>query len=147
MQVAAIEFARNVCGMKDATSGEFSNSGNKIIDIMEDKIGKKLGGTMRLGAYPCKITEGSIMWKAYHEDLVYERHRHRYEFNNKYREILEKNGLLISGTSPDGKIVETIENQANDFFIGVQFHPEFKSRPNHVHPLFYCFINKAMNRK
>lgn len=147
MQVAAIEFARNVCGMKDATSGEFSNSGNKIIDIMEDKIGKKLGGTMRLGAYPCKITEGSIMWKAYHEDLIYERHRHRYEFNNEYREILEKNGLLISGTSPDGKIVETIENQANDFFIGVQFHPEFKSRPNHVHPLFYCFINQAMNRK
>lgn len=147
MQIAVIEFARHICGIKDATSGEFSQSGNKVIDIMEDKIGKKMGGTMRLGAYPCQIHGDSIMKQAYHESLIYERHRHRYELNNAYRHILQTNGLFISGTSPDGLIVETIENPSNEFFIGVQFHPEFKSRPNRVHPLFCQFIQQAMKNK
>ncbi len=147
MQIAVIEYARNVCGIMDATSGEFSTTGSKVIDIMEDKIGKKLGGTMRLGAYPCLIKEGSIMQKAYKEKIVQERHRHRYEFNNAFRSILETKGLFISGTSPDGKIVETVEIKNHSFFIGVQFHPEFKSRPNRVHPLFYHFVNRSVQQR
>ena len=102
---------------------------------------------MRLGAYPCKINPGTIMQKAYGADEVNERHRHRYEFNNDFREIFEKNGMIFSGTSPDGLLVEAIELPANDFFVGVQYHPEFKSRPNHAHPLFREFIRASLKNK
>jgi CTP synthase len=105
------------------------------------------GGTMRLGAYPCKIKDGTLMKKAYKANEISERHRHRYEFNNEYRKILEAQGLKISGTSPDDVIVETVEIPKNDFFVGVQFHPEFKSRPNRAHPLFALFIKNAVNKK
>lgn len=148
MQVAVIEFARNVCGLKDANSGEFDeSSSNKVIDFMPDQnehINK--GGTLRLGAYPCVIKEGTKMAECYGKREISERHRHRYEFNNDYREILTKAGLVISGTSPDGRIVETIELPQNDFFVGVQFHPEFKSRPNKAHPLFKGLISSALKR-
>ncbi|NLC96909.1 MAG: CTP synthase [Erysipelotrichaceae bacterium] len=144
MQIAAIEFARNVLGYKDANSSEFdSESSHKIIDFMQDQSdGINKGGTMRLGAYPCVIKEGSLMHKAYNTLEISERHRHRYEFNNEYIDEFNENGLEIVGTSPDGKLVEAIENKNCDFFIAVQFHPEFKSRPNRSHPLFRAFIEK-----
>lgn len=142
MQIAAIEFARNVLGYKDAYSSEFKpDIEHKIIHFMadqNDEIDK--GGTMRLGAYPCVIKEGSLMAKAYGSLNISERHRHRYEFNNRYRDEFNKNGLEIVGTSPDEKLVEAIENVNCDFFIAVQFHPEFKSRPNRAHPLFKSFV-------
>ena len=147
MQIAVIEFAKNVCGIKNATSKEFDKNGDCVIDLMPDQRNVKKGGTMRLGAYPCKIADGTIMKKAYNQDLIYERHRHRYEFNNDYKQTLENHGLKISGTSPDGKIVETVELPDNGFFIGVQFHPEFKSRPNKPHPLFVEFIKNSIERK
>ncbi len=147
MQIAVIEFARNVCGIKDASSGEFEDTDNKVIDFMEDQYeGRQKGGTLRLGAYPCKIKSGSLMDKCYNSDLIYERHRHRYEFNNKYKDLFIINGLCVSGTSPDEKIVETVEIHKNDFFIGVQFHPEFKSRPNKPHPLFKGFVKSSLER-
>lgn len=146
MQVAVIEFARNVCGIKDANSGEFdSDCKNKVIDFLPDQNDSvNKGGTLRLGAYPCKIAENTKLYECYGESEIYERHRHRYEFNNDYREILTKNGLVIGGTSPDGYIVETIENPADKFFVGVQFHPEFKSRPNKPHPLFLGLVKNSM---
>ncbi len=148
MQVAVIEFARNVCRIKDANSGEFDeNTSNKVIDFMPDQsesINK--GGTLRLGAYPCKVKEGTKMFECYGADLISERHRHRYEFNNDYLETLENGGLMISGTSPDNSIVETVEVPENDFFVGVQFHPEFKSRPNKAHPLFSGLVKAALER-
>ena len=138
MQAAAMEFARNVLGYKDASSSEFRPDGLcSVIDLMKDQQGNlPKGGTMRLGAYPCKIKPNTLMQKAYGVDEVNERHRHRYEFNNDYREVFEQNGIVFSGTSPNGLLVEAIEIPANDFFVGVQYHPEFKSRPNHAHPLF-----------
>ena len=141
MQVACIEFARDVCGITGATSGEIDGKAkDRIIDLMpEQSAVMKKGGTMRLGAYPCRIKSGTIMSAAYGEEIVYERHRHRYEFNNAYRGVMEKNGLIISGVSPDGYIAETVEI-GSGFFIGVQFHPEFKSRPDRAHPLFKAFI-------
>ncbi len=145
MQIAVIEFARNVCGMKDADSGEFSDeTRHKVIDFMPDQhenIAK--GGTMRLGSYPCRVLPGTKLYEWYQTDLIRERHRHRYEFNNEYRESLCAGGLSVSGTSPDGHIVETVEVPENDFYIGVQFHPEFKSRPNRAHPLFLGLIKSA----
>ena len=148
MQIAAIEFARNVCGFPDANSGEFDElSKHKVIDFLPDQhAGIQKGGTMRLGAYPCRIRPGSQMHRAYGKELISERHRHRYEFNNEFREAMEDNGLLVSGTSPDGGIVETIEIPGNDFFVGVQFHPEFKSRPNRAHPLFRGLVEAALRR-
>ena len=150
MQVAVIEFARNVAGLKGAHSGEFDNkSPYKVIDFMpgqNDDINK--GGTLRLGSYPCFIKKGSTMERCYKSLEISERHRHRYEFNNEYREILEKSGLTLSGVSPDGLLVETVELTDKPFFVGVQFHPEFKSRPNKPHPLFLGFIEAAFkNRK
>ncbi|MDD6213999.1 MAG: CTP synthase [Firmicutes bacterium] len=146
MQIAVIEFARNVCGLTGANSGEFDPDNiNKVIDFMpdqNDEIAK--GGTLRLGAYPCKVAEGTQMFRCYDSTLISERHRHRYEFNNEYREIMQNNGLVLSGTSPDGRIVETVEIPDNDFFVGVQFHPEFKSRPNKAHPLFVGFVGAAL---
>ena len=142
MQIAVIEFARNVCRLSDANSGEFDAcSEHKVIDFLPDQYhGIDIGGTLRLGAYPCCIGKNTQMENAYHQDCIMERHRHRYEFNNAYREILTQNGLCISGTSPDGNIVETVEIPQNDYFVGVQFHPEFKSRPTAPHPLFQALV-------
>ncbi len=144
MQVAAIEFARTALGIEDANSSEFCPEGkHSVIDLMPDQYGVKMGGTMRLGAYPCKVL-GKRLKEAYGADEVSERHRHRYEFNNDYREAFEKNGMTIAGVSPDGLLCEAIEYDKNDFFVGVQFHPEFKSRPNAAHPLFREFIRAAV---
>ncbi|GFR37215.1 CTP synthase [Insulibacter thermoxylanivorax] len=142
MQMAVIEFARSVVGLKDANSSEINPSTPyPVIDLLpEQKEVEDLGGTMRLGLYPCKIVEGSLAMQAYQDELVYERHRHRYEFNNEYREILEKNGLRITGTSPDGRLVEMIEVPDHPWFLAVQFHPEFTSRPNRPQPLFREYV-------
>ena len=149
MQVMVIEFARNVAGLKGAHSSEFDNeSPYKVIDFMpgqNDDINK--GGTLRLGSYPCVIKKGTTMERCYKTSEIKERHRHRYEFNNDYREVLEKNGLVLSGMSPDGKLVETVELTDYPFFVGVQYHPEFKSRPNKPHPLFLGFIEAAFNNR
>lgn len=146
MQIAVIEFARHAAGLADANSNEFDpQSGNKVIDFLPDQndsVAK--GGTLRLGAYPCKIMPGTQMYRAYKSNMISERHRHRYEFNNEYRNLLTSSGLLISGTSPDGYIVETIEIPDNKFYVGVQFHPEFKSRPNKAHPLFCALVKAAI---
>lgn len=147
MQVAAIEYARNVCGLEDANSGEFNPGGkNLVIDLMEEqmKVHRK-GGTMRLGAYPCKIAPGTKLMEAYGCDNISERHRHRYEFNNEYRDLMKEKGLTICGTAPDDSIVEAVEVSENRFHVGVQFHPEFKSRPNKPHPLFAAFIKASVN--
>ena len=149
MQVSCIEFARNVCGLADANSGEFDESTpHKVIDFMpgqSDEINK--GGTLRLGAYPCVIKKGSVMERCYGMNEITERHRHRYEFMNEYREMFERNGMSLSGISPDGTLVETVEFSDRDFFVGVQYHPEFKSRPNKPHPLFCGFIEASVKRK
>lgn len=149
MQIAVIEFARHVCGMENANSGEFDkNTKYNVIDFMPDQNDSMAkGGTMRLGAYPCHIAPETMMEKCYGKELISERHRHRYEFNNEYRETLAAAGLKISGTSPDGTIVETVEVPENDFYVGVQFHPEFKSRPTHAHPLFTGLVKAAINHK
>ena len=147
MQIAVIEYARNVLGLKDAHSGEFDEQcEHKVIDFMpgqSDEIDK--GGTLRLGSCPCCIKAGTKMEACYGSNLIHERHRHRYEFNNQYREALTEAGLVIGGTSPDNRLVETIELKEHPFFVGVQFHPEFKSRPNQAHPLFKGFISAALN--
>ena len=149
MQIAVIEAARNMAGLADANSNEFNpTSKNKVIDFMpgqSDEVSK--GGTLRLGSYPCRIKEGTTMEKCYKSTEINERHRHRYEFNNDYREILEEKGLTLSGFSPDGRLVETVEISSNDFHVGVQFHPEFKSRPNKPHPLFLGFVEASLNRR
>lgn len=148
MQIAVIEFARNVLGFKDAHSGEFDEqSAHKVIDFMPGQSGEiDKGGTLRLGSFPCNIKAGTKMEECYGAGRIYERHRHRYEFNNQYRGELEEAGLVISGTSPDGRLVETIELPDHPFFVGVQFHPEFKSRPNQSHPLFKGFISSALKQ-
>ncbi len=149
MQIAVIEYARHVAGIPDANSGEFDpNGAHKVIDFMpgqNEEIDK--GGTLRLGAFPCIITSGTTMERCYGKKLIHERHRHRYEFNNKYRETLCVSGLILSGLSPDGKLVETVELSDRPFFVGVQYHPEFKSRPNKPHPLFMGFIDAALMGK
>lgn len=147
MQTAVIEFARHVLGWTDADSGELSSvSSHKVIDLMADQYGDiPKGGTMRLGAYPCRLTKGSRAARIYGEELIYERHRHRYEFNNEYRRETEKAGLRVCGSSPDGKLVEAVELSELPFYIGVQFHPEFKSRPNRPHPLFAAFVRECDN--
>ena len=148
MQIAVIEYARNAAGIPDADSGEFDElCKNKVIDFMpgqSDNIDK--GGTLRLGAYPCCITPGTTMERCYGEKEIFERHRHRYEFNNAYRDALTAAGLTLSGLSPDGKLVETVELSDRPFFVGVQYHPEFKSRPNKPHPLFLGFIEAALKK-
>jgi CTP synthase len=146
MQLAVVEYSRNVVGLIDAHSSEFNeNTNHPVIDLMpEQKDVESKGGTMRLGAYPCELSNGTKIQAAYGEQLIYERHRHRYEFNNEYRDILVKNGMVLSGLSPNGRLVETIELPDHPWFIGVQFHPEFKSRPNRPHPLFKDFVNAAI---
>ena len=144
MQIAVIEFARNVLSLADANSKEFDkDSKNCVIDLMENQKGvHEKGGTMRLGKYQCKVLPNTIMQKAYNTENIDERHRHRYEFNNDYREKMQQAGLVISGTSPDDLLVESVElpKSQNPFFVGVQFHPEFKSRPDRPHPLFVEFV-------
>ena len=149
MQVAIIEFARNVLGIADADSGEFDrNSANKVIDFLPDQSDSTdKGGTLRLGSYPCKTADGSLLQNCYGEKLIHERHRHRYEFNNDYRRQMEAAGMVLSGTSPDDYIVEAVELPKNDFFIGVQYHPEFKSRPNKPAPLFIGLVKRRLNGK
>ena len=146
MQIAVIAFARSVCRFKDANSGEFDeNSAHKVIDFLPDQSESvNKGGTLRLGAYPCKIKKGTQMYKCYKAEEISERHRHRYEFNNDFRSALEDAGLTLSGTSPDGNIIETVEYDKNNFYVGVQFHPEFKSRPNKAHPLFLGLVAAAL---
>ena len=148
MQVAVIEFARDVCGLTNANSREFNEeSPYKVIDFLPDQNNEvNKGGTLRLGSYPCHLQKGTKILSLYQKEDIKERHRHRYEFNNEFRELLISKGLVIGGTSPDSSIVETIELK-NDYFVGVQFHPEFKSRPNHAHPLFIGLIDASLNRK
>ncbi len=148
MQMAVVEYARNVCGMKGANSTEFGAEEYPVIDIMEDqKTITEKGGTMRLGLYPCKLTEGSLSKKIYGEDLIYERHRHRWEYNNAFRKQLTEAGLSIAGMSPDERLVEIVEVKDHPWFVGVQFHPEFKSRPNKPQKLFADFIRAAAEKK
>lgn len=148
MQIAVIEYARNVLGYADAHSSELDPSTtHPVIDLMpEQKDVEDLGGTMRLGLYPCKITAETLAARIYDNNLIYERHRHRYEYNNLYRNELTEAGLIASGISPNEKLVEMVEIPSHPYFIGVQFHPEFKSRPNHAHPLFSSFVKAAMDR-
>ena len=145
MQMAVVEFARNVLGLKDANSSEFNETtSNPVIHIMEEQIGiDKKGGTMRLGTYPCIIKDGTLAKQLYGAEKISERHRHRYEYNNEYKEKLENAGLICSGTSPDGKLVEIVEYKNHPYFIAGQFHPEFKSRPNRPAPLFVGLIEAA----
>ncbi len=149
MQIAVIEYARNVLGYSDANSSEINpETTHPVIDLMpEQKDVEDLGGTMRLGLYPCKTTEGSLAREIYGSDLIYERHRHRYEFNNFYRTEMVEHGLMIGGQSPDDKLVEMVEIPTHPWYVGVQFHPEFKSRPNRSHPLFAGFIKAAVEKK
>ena len=149
MQIAVIEFARNAAGIPGAHSREFTpENPDCVIDLMPDQHGNlPKGGTMRLGAYPCVVEDGTLLHRAYGADLIHERHRHRYEFNNDFRARLEAAGLKISGTSPDGRLVETVELPQKDFYVGVQYHPEFKSRPNRAHPLFRAFIAAALKNR
>ncbi|MBQ3462340.1 MAG: CTP synthase [Clostridia bacterium] len=149
MQIAVIEYARNVLGYADAHSSELNpDTTHPVIDLMpEQRDVEDLGGTMRLGMYPCKLTEGSLSKKIYGDDLIYERHRHRYEFNNHYRTEITEKGMLIAGQSPNEKLVEMVEIPDHPWYIGVQFHPEFKSRPNRSHPLFASFIKAAIVKK
>lgn len=147
MQLSVVEFARNVLKMENANSAEFDeNTKYPVIDIMaEQKEIENMGGTMRLGLYPCKLTDGLICKSVYGEDLIYERHRHRYEFNSKYMEEFEKAGMKISGKSPSETLVEIVEIPTHKWFVGVQFHPEFKSRINRPHPVFTSFVKAALN--
>jgi len=152
MQLAVVEFARNVCGLKDANSTEFlPNSQHPVINIISEQKkllkNKKYGGTMRLGAYKCKLAPNTISYKVYKSEIIFERHRHRYELDNRYREILEKNGLQIAGVNPEKNLVEIIEIKNHPFFVATQFHPEFKSRPLNPHPLFKEFIRASLKGK
>ena len=160
MQCAVIEFARNVCRMNDANSAEFDkDTPYPVIYLIEEwydfrnqtvqrrDLKSDKGGTMRLGAYPCVLDEGTHAFRAYGEKEIHERHRHRYEFNNKYKEVLGKNGLTISGMSPDKQLVEIVEIEDHPWFFGCQFHPEFKSRPLEPHPVFRAFVGAAFSEK
>ena len=159
MQVAVIEFARNVAGMDGAHISEFDAKtpypviylmlewyDEKTKTIQKRDINSEKGGTMRLGAYPCNIKKDTFSFKAYQATNISERHRHRYEFNNEFKEKLEENGLVISGTSPNGELVEIVEIKDHPWFVGCQFHPEFKSRPMNPHPLFRDFIKASLQK-
>ena len=152
MQMAAVEFARHVCGIKDATSREFvgakKTARNLVIDIMEEQKNiRDMGGTMRLGSYPCTLTKGTRTYEAYNQNLIHERHRHRYEFNNKFKALFEKKGLTMAGICEDRDLVEIIEITDHPWFVGVQFHPEFKSKPLAPHPLFKRFVAASWEQK
>jgi CTP synthase len=147
MQCAVIEFARNVCGLAQAHSTEFNDqTPHPVIDLMPDQVAvEEKGGTMRLGVYPCKVVEGTLTYQAYQDEIVYERHRHRFEFNNAYRERLAAAGLVIGGILPNGRLVEIVEIKDHPWFVGTQFHPEFKSRPTNPHPLFRDFVKATLD--
>jgi CTP synthase len=147
MQCAVIEFARNVCGLAQAHSTEFNGqTPHPVIDLMPDQVAvEEKGGTMRLGVYPCKVVEGTLTYQAYQDEIVYERHRHRFEFNNAYRERLAEAGLVIGGILPNGRLVEIVEIKDHPWFVGTQFHPEFKSRPTNPHPLFRDFVKATLD--
>lgn len=151
MQCAVIEFARHVCGMADANSSEFApESTHPVIDLMPEQLDvEDMGGTMRLGLYPCKVYPHTLTEKAYKQELIYERHRHRYEFNNAFRETIVSKGLKLGGTLPNGRLVEIVElpESVHPWFLGAQFHPEFKSRPTNPHPLFRDFIGAALKEQ
>lgn len=151
MQCAVIEYARHKCGMENANSSEFdAKTQYPVIDLMAEQVDvEDMGGTMRLGLYPCKVYPDTLTQKAYGEELIYERHRHRYEFNNAFREKIIKNGLVIGGTLPNGRLVEIVElpQSVHPWFLGAQFHPEFKSRPTNPHPLFRDFIAAALREQ
>jgi CTP synthase len=148
MQMAVIEFARNVAGLKDANSTEVDpETEHPVIDIMPDQVGVEMGGTMRLGRWPCKVSPDTLASRLYGSELVQERHRHRYEVSNRYRKALEEAGMTFSGTSPDGRLVEIAELKAHPFFISSQFHPEFKSRPLRPHPLFAGFVAACLKTR
>ncbi|MDR3348456.1 MAG: CTP synthase [Acidaminococcales bacterium] len=148
MQCAVVEFARNVCGLADAHSTEFAAaSAHPVIDIMPEQVAVyEKGGTMRLGVYPCKVLADTLSFAAYNDEIIYERHRHRYEFNNAFRDLLLAHGLVMGGVSPNGRLVEIVElaRDAHPWFVGTQFHPEFKSRPTNTHPLFRDFVAAAL---
>ena len=149
MQLAIVEFARNVCNLSDAASSELvPETSNPVIHILPEKADlEDIGGTLRLGAYPCVLSEGTKAYELYGKKEISERPRHRYEVNNDYREILTKNGMVLSGLSPDGRIVEMIELKDHPYFVATQAHPEFKSRPDMPHPLFAGLIAAALKKK
>ena len=149
MQLSVIEYARNVLKLSDANSEEFdSNTTNPVIAIMEEqKKIKNLGGTMRLGGFKCKLDKNSKVYSLYKEDIICERHRHRFEYNNSYRDMLEKSGLKTVGVNPELDLVEIVEIPKNDYFVACQFHPEFKSRPNRPGPVFDGLIKSALTKK
>ncbi|HCD38197.1 MAG TPA: hypothetical protein DEQ77_05685, partial [Candidatus Omnitrophica bacterium] len=146
MQCAAIEFARNAAGLKKANSTEFlKHATEPVISLLEEQRKVKLmGATMRLGEYPCQITKATKAYQAYRRTLICERHRHRYEFNNRYRTLFERKGMIFSGVYPKKNLVEMLEVKAHPWFVGVQFHPEFQSKPDKAHPLFREFIKASM---
>ncbi len=149
MQCATIEFARHVLGLDDANSTEFDRSTqNPVIALMEEQLQvRERGGTMRLGAWPCVLSPESHARDAYAQEQISERHRHRYEFNNAYRRAFEENGLAVTGTTPGGELVEIVELTEHPWFLAVQFHPEFKSKPTAAHPLFRDFIGAALKHR
>ena len=149
MQLTLVEFGRHVLGFADAHSKEFNpETTHPMVHIMADQDGvTDLGGTLRLGSYPCVLTEGSKAYELYGEKEIHERHRHRYEVNNEYRDILQENGMMLSGCSPDGRIVEMVEIPEHPWFVATQAHPEFKSRPNKAHPLFKGFVEAALEHQ
>lgn len=148
MQTAMIEFARHVLNYKEANSSEFGPTPDPVIDLMESQIDQvNMGGTLRLGNYPCKLQEGTKAQRLYQDEVIFERHRHRYEFNNRYRQAFEEAGVIFSGLSPDGQLVECVELRDHDYFVACQYHPEFKSRPNKAHPLFKGFVYASMQNK
>jgi CTP synthase len=149
MQCMVIEFARNMLDFKDANSTEFNiDTKHPVISLMEEQNGvKNLGGTMRLGAQQAVLVKNTNVSKAYNTEVIHERHRHRYEFTNRYRDIMEEHGLIISATSPDGNLVEAVEYRNHAWGVGVQFHPEFKSRPVKAHELFRDFVKKSFEYK
>ncbi|XTZ12797.1 MAG: glutamine amidotransferase-related protein, partial [cyanobacterium endosymbiont of Rhopalodia inflata] len=147
MQCAMIEWARNIAHLERANSAEFdSETPNPVINLLPEQHDVvDLGGTMRLGLYPCRLTPNTLAISLYQQEVIYERHRHRYEFNNAFRSLLLETDYLISGTSPDGRLVEIVELTGHPFFIATQFHPEFRSRPNNAHPLFLGFVRAAVD--
>lgn len=149
MQCAVIEYARNVVGLKGANSTEFNEqTPYPVIDLMhEQKAVEGYGGTMRLGQYECRLRDKSVAQKAYKSDVIYERHRHRYEVNTEYRDMIEAKGLIFSGLSPNGSLAEVVELPQLDWFVACQFHPEYKSRPDKPHPLFVGLINAVDKQK
>jgi len=149
MQCAIVEFARNACGFKGANSTEFKpKTRYPVISLLEEqKKVKKLGGTMRLGAYPCKVKKSTLAFRLYNKPLIHERHRHRYEFNAKFKKAMEKKGMVFSGVYQKKNLVEIVELKGHPYFIAVQFHPEFKSKPDKAHPLFRGLIAAAISRK